>query len=158
MLLALNARVEIAGIDGRRSIPLASFFRDYRRTALQRGEILVAIEIPKPLPAVTWFYKVAKRRLDDISTVAIAITMDFDAAGRVTHARLAFGGVAAVPLRATAAEQALIGERWNQASVERVREILERELKPMGDHRGSAEYRLAVASSLIEKFFWSEAA
>jgi xanthine dehydrogenase small subunit len=154
LLLALDANIEIAGIDGRRSIPLASFFKGYRRTALARGEIVTAIEIPKPLPAVTRFYKVAKRRMDDISTVAAAISMDLDDSGRVTRARFAFGGVAAVPIRVIAAEQAVVGETWNQASVDRVRSMLERELKPISDHRGSAEYRLAVASSLIEKFWW----
>jgi xanthine dehydrogenase small subunit len=154
LLLALDARVEIIGKDGPRSIPLASFFKTYRSTALERGEIITAIEIPRPLPAVTRFYKVAKRRMDDISTVAAAISMDFDDAGRVTQARFAFGGVAAVPIRAIAAEQVVVGELWNQASVDHVRAILERDLKPMSDHRGSAEYRVAVASSLIEKFWW----
>lgn len=154
LLLALDANVEIGGIEGRRSIPLASFFEGYRRTALVRGEIITAIEIPKPLPAVTRFYKVAKRRMDDISTVAAAISMDLDGSGSITRARFAFGGVAGVPKRAIAAEQAVLGERWNQSSVDRVRSILERELKPISDHRGSAEYRVAVASSLIEKFWW----
>ena len=154
LLLALDANIEIAGIDGRRSVPLSSFFEAYRRTAVTRGEIITAIEIPKPLPAVTRFYKVAKRRMDDISTVAAAISMDLDDSGRITRARFAFGGVAAVPMRALSAEQMVVGERWNQASVDRVRSILERELKPISDHRGSTEYRLAVASSLIEKFWW----
>jgi len=158
MLLALDANLEIAGIDRRRSIPLSSFFKDYRRTALEPGEIITAIKIPKPLPAVTWFYKIAKRKLDDISTVAVAIAMDFDNTGRVTRARFAFGGVAAIPMRAIAAEQAVNGERWNQASADRVRAILERDLSPISDHRGSAEYRVAVASSLIGKFLWREAA
>lgn len=154
LLLALDARVEIAGINGRRSVPLSSFFKDYRRTELERGEMVTAIEIPKPLAAATRFYKVAKRRLDDISTVAAAIAMDFDEGGCVARARFAFGGVAAVPVRAIAAEEAVIGERWSQSSVARVRRILERDLKPISDHRGSAEYRLAVAGSLIEKFWW----
>jgi xanthine dehydrogenase small subunit len=155
MLLALDANIEIAGLEGRRSVPLSSFFKDYRRTSLAPGEIITAIEILKPLPSVTRFYKVAKRKLDDISTVAAGIAMDFDEGGRVVRARFAFGGVAAVPMRAIAAEQAVIGKRFDQASVDRVRAILERELKPISDHRGSAQYRVAVAASLIEKF-WSE--
>jgi len=48
----------------------------------------------------------------------------------------------------------VLGERWNPASVERVQAALERTLKPIGDHRGSAEYRLEVAKSLVEKFWW----
>lgn len=154
LLLALDASIEIAARHGRRSIPLASFFEGYRRTSLQAGEIVTAIEIPKPLPAVTRFYKVAKRRMDDISTVAAAISMDFDDAGRITRARFAFGGVAAIPMRAVAAENTVIGERLNKASVDRARAVLEQGLQPISDHRGSTEYRAAVASSLIEKFWW----
>jgi xanthine dehydrogenase small subunit len=154
LLLAFDARVEIAGASGRRKIPLQSFFKDYRRTSLGPGEILTAIEIPKPLPAIVRFYKVAKRRMDDISTVAAAIAIDLDDAARVTHVRLAFGGVAATPIRAVKAENALLGVRWNQSSVDNAARILTRELNPISDHRGSAAYRRAVAASLLEKFWW----
>ena len=154
LLLALNASVHLAGAGGRRTVPLASFFKGYRQTALAPNEVLTAIEIPKPFATAIRFYKAAKRRVDDISTVAAAFSMDQDGAGRVTRAVFAFGGVAAVPLRVYAAEEAVLGERWNQAAVERVQAALQRTLKPIGDHRGSAEYRLEVAKSLVEKFWW----
>jgi len=154
LLLALNASVHLAGAGGRRTVPLASFFKGYRQTALAPGEVLTAIEIPKPFATAIRFYKAAKRRVDDISTVAAAFSMDQDGAGRVTCAVFAFGGVAAVPLRVYAAEEAVLGERWNQAAAERVQAALERTLRPIGDHRGSAEYRLEVAKSLVEKFWW----
>jgi xanthine dehydrogenase small subunit len=146
--------VHIAGARGRRAIPVASFFTGYRRTVLEPGELLTAIEIPKPFASSIQFYKAAKRRVDDISTVAAGISMDLDAVGRITRAVFAFGGVAAVPLRVYAAEEAALGQRWNQAAVERVQSVLERTLKPISDHRGSAEYRVDVAKSLVEKFWW----
>src|SRR6185436_3900836 len=96
----------------------------------------------KPLPQLIRFYKVAKRRMDDISTVAAAIAIDRDSAGRVTRARLAFGGVAATPLRLADAEAAAHGQLWNDAAVERLQQVIGRTLKPMSDHRGSAAYRL----------------
>jgi xanthine dehydrogenase small subunit len=154
LLLALDARVRIAGRGGRRTMPLSSFFTGYRQTALEPGELLTAIEIPKPLPAFVRFYKVAKRRIDDISTVAAAMAMDQDGAGRVTRARFAFGGVAATPIRALEAEQAVEQQPWNESAVERVQAILERTLAPLGDHRGSKEYRLQVSKRLVEKFWW----
>jgi xanthine dehydrogenase small subunit len=154
MLAALDATLHVAGARGRHSVPLASFFTGYRRTVLDPGELLTAIEVPKPLPAFTRFYKVAKRRMDDISTVAAGMGMDLDESGRITRARFAFGGVAPVPLLVTAAEEAVRGMRWNQSAVERVQAVLARTLRPIGDHRGSAEYRLAVALSLVEKFRW----
>src|SRR5579872_7484551 len=66
LLLALDAVVHVAGPAGPRVVPLASFFTAYRRTALAPGELIAAIEIPKPLPGFLRFYKAAKRRLDDI--------------------------------------------------------------------------------------------
>jgi len=152
--LALDARVHLVSQRGRRTIPLHSFFTSYRRTALAPDELIAEVEIPKPLPEFVRFYKVAKRRLDDISTVAAGMAMDWDASGKVARSRFAFGGVAAVPLRAIAAEETILGQRWNDAAVERVQTAMQRTLAPISDHRGSAEYRIAVAKSLVARFLW----
>jgi xanthine dehydrogenase small subunit len=154
LLMALDAGVCIAGKNGARTVPLESFFTGYRRTVLKPGELLRSLEIPKPLPCFSRFYKVAKRRMDDISTVAAGMAIDWDHSGRITRARFAFGGVAAVPVLIAEAEEAVLGKRWDEAAVERVQSILGRTLQPISDHRGSAEYRLAVAQSLVEKFWW----
>ena len=73
LLMALDAVVHIAGARGRRAVPVTSFFTGYRCTALEPGELLTAIEIPKPFASSIRFYKAAKRRVDDISTVAAGI-------------------------------------------------------------------------------------
>ena len=108
-----------------------------------------ASALPKPLPAHIRFYKVAKRGLDDISTVAAGISVRED--GRV---RIGLGGVAAVPLRALEAEQALAG--GDLGSLERAKDVLRRTLRPISDHRGSAKYRLAMAQTLLDKFWLEE--
>jgi len=154
LLLALDANVHVAGPQGRRVVALSSFFTGYRKTAMKAGEMLTAVEIPKPLPQFVRFYKVAKRRLDDISTVAAAMSLDVDGVGRVRRARLAFGGVAATPIRVTEAEDAITDQPWNESAVARVQRILDRVLQPMSDHRGSKEYRLEVSKSLVEKYQW----
>jgi xanthine dehydrogenase small subunit len=154
LLLALDARVHLASQRGRRTVPLSSFFIGYRRTVLAPDELIASVEIPKPLPEFVRFYKVAKRRMDDISTVAAAFAMDWDGKGKIARVRFALGGVAAIPLRASAAEDAVLGQRWNDAAVERAQAALDRTLRPMSDHRGSAEYRLAVSKSLLAKFLW----
>ena len=136
MLMALDARVKIASPDNERIVALADFFTGYRTTLLKDNELLVSIHIPKPLPKVARFYKVAKRRMDDISTVAAGIAIHGDGSVRV-----AFGGVAATPVL---------------ASVDRSRK-LGTALHPISDHRGSAEYRLAMAQSLLDKFWYEEA-
>lgn len=156
LLLALDAQLTISGADGQRKIPLASFFRAYRQTALAGGELIVSVHLPKPFPQHLRFFKVAKRRMDDISTVAAAFAVDLDGAERVKRARLAYGGVAPVPLRSTQAEEAVQGRTWDESAVQRAQEILAQTLQPISDHRGSAAYRLALAQSLLQKFWWEQ--
>jgi xanthine dehydrogenase small subunit len=155
LLLALDAAIDVAGPNGRRQVPLAGFFTGYRRTVLLPGEVIVAVDIPVPLPEVVRFYKVSKRRLDDISTVAAAMAIDRGPDGRVRRARFAFGGMAATPVRVAGAEQTVEGQAFDQAALARVRREIERSLTPIADARGSREYRLAVASSLAAKF-WAD--
>ncbi len=154
LLLALDAAVCVAGPDGSRSIPLSDFFTGYRRTALGPAEVIVSLRVPKPLPSRLAFYKVSKRLMDDISTVAVAFALETDAAGRITHARAAYGGVAATPVMVPGFGQALLGRAWNQSAVRAAQAAVAVAIAPIGDHRGSAAYRLAVAQSLIEKFWW----
>ena len=152
LLLALDAEVLLAGPRGERVIPLAKFFTAYRKTVLEKGELMVAVAIPKPFPTLARFFKVAKRRMDDISTVAACFALYTDAAGVVTSARIAYGGVAATPVRVPPAERMLVGRSWNQESAALVQEIVGDSLQPMSDHRGSAAYRLAMAQTLLARF------
>jgi xanthine dehydrogenase small subunit len=158
LLAALDAEVEVAGVAGRRRIPVSSFFAAYRRTALQRDEIITAVEIPKPLPACVRFYKVSKRRLSDISTVAAAMALDLEHSGRVRRARFVFGGMAATPIRLIDAEDVINDQSWDEAAMARVQDVVVRSLTPISDHRGSSRYRLEVARSLVEKFWWESRA
>ncbi|HKE30518.1 MAG TPA: FAD binding domain-containing protein [Candidatus Angelobacter sp.] len=154
LLLAFDAQLRLAGARGQRKIPLASFFTGYRQTALSPGELIVSVLLPKPFPQHIRFFKVAKRRMDDISTVAAAFAVDVDSSGHIQHARIAYGGVAPVPLRAVKAEELLHGRLWNESAIHDAQEILEQTLQPISDHRGSAAYRRALAQSLLEKFWW----
>jgi xanthine dehydrogenase small subunit len=154
LLLAFDTSVHLASVSERRRVDLASFFTGYRATAVRPGELITSIEVAKPLPQFVRFYKASKRRLDDISTVAAGMSIDFDERGRVRQARFAFGGVAATPVLVTEAERAIVGEPWDEHAVVRVQRVLDRCLTPMSDHRGSKEYRLAVSKGLVEKFWW----
>ena len=154
LLLGLDAQLRLVGPAGQRVASLAGFFAGYRKTILQPGEIIVSIRIPKPLPDFVRFYKVAKRKLDDISTVAACLALSLDSGDRVTKARFAYGGVAATPLRTYEAERAVEGRRWSTSAARRAQEEISRALRPISDYRGSAEYRLALARSLVEKFAW----
>jgi xanthine dehydrogenase small subunit len=150
VLLALGAEVRAAGPKGERTIPLDQFFLGYRKTALAPGEILVSVRIPKPYPSIARFYKVSKRTRDDISTVAAAFAISLDGQ-LVSQARLAYGGVAATPVRATEAELALVGKKWGKDAAARARSELESAFHPITDQRGSADYRRAMVVRLFDK-------
>jgi xanthine dehydrogenase molybdopterin binding subunit/xanthine dehydrogenase small subunit len=160
VLLALDAKVALGSANGERILPIDQFFVAYRKTALQPGEILKTIIVPRGIskPGLTrkctWF-KVSKRREMDISTVAACFTVDLDKQNVVRHARLAYGGVAAMPSRAKKTESALLGKVWSEETIEIVLPILRTEFKPISDVRGSAEYRSGLITSLLNKFFHS---
>jgi xanthine dehydrogenase molybdopterin binding subunit/xanthine dehydrogenase small subunit len=156
VLLALEASVVLASATGERVLPLDEFFVAYRKTALQPGEVLKLIIIPRPAPGVKRhrrFYKVSRRREMDISTVAACFAIEVTESGTITKARLAYGGVAALPVRARATEAALVGKHWNDSTCEEVLPVLENEFTPISDVRGSANYRRQMIASLLRKFF-----
>jgi xanthine dehydrogenase small subunit len=158
VLLALDADIKLISPKGERTIPLATFFKGYRQTDLQPGEIIASVKIPKTMTAgatrrFSQSYKVGKRGTDDISIVAAAFTIDVDEADRILHARLAYGGVAATPIRAVAMEQNLIGQPWVLETVQQVKPLLQATFTPLTDLRSSAEYRKRLVANLFEKFF-----
>ncbi len=161
VLLALDAQVVIASLQGERTVALADFFIAYRKTALQPGEVMTRILVPRGvsrtgLTRQAAWYKVSKRREMDISTVAACFVVDLDAAGIVRHARLGYGGAAAMPSRARKTEQALLGNVWNAELIQNVLPILRTEFTPISDVRGEAVYRQGLITSLLEKFFYAQ--
>jgi len=147
-LLALDARLVLAGPTGERVVDLGDFFTGYRRTALLPGELIVAIEVPLPLAGLAAFQKVARRRLDDISSVAIGLALGIED-GIVTQARIGLGGVAATPIRAGATEAALVGRPWDAGTAARAGQVLRDEGTPIDDHRASAAYRRAMLGNAL---------
>ena len=152
VLLALGADVILASRDGERTLPLQEFFVGYRRSALQGGEVIRAVRVPLPVVNTARFYKVAKRPMDDISTVAAAFAFELQD-GVVQTARIGLGGVAATPARAYRTEDALVGQPWDERTLRAAQDVLLGEFTPISDHRGSAGYRHAMLPRLLEKFF-----
>lgn len=154
VLVSLNATAVLQSRGGLRRVPLEDFFVAYRKTVLQRAEVLVAVEVPKlAAGARAVSYKVSKRRELDISTVSAGLFVTVDERQLVTQARLAFGGMAATVKRATAVESALLGQVWSRESVQRAAASLEKDFTPLTDSRGSAPYRMLVAKNLLTGFF-----
>lgn len=155
-LLALEAELSLRRGEKRRTLPLSAFFSSYRTTALEPGELVEAVRIPRPGPGTRLgFYKVSKRRDQDIAAVTAAFALRVED-GRIVSARLAFGGMAAVPARGRRAEAALEGALWSEAAIERAAEALTRDFAPISDHRASAGYRRMVAANLLRRFHLEE--
>lgn len=151
VFLALNARVELASAKGVREVPLDDFFKGYKVTDLQQGEYLRSIIVPKLTAQQSLHvFKVSKRKEDDISAVLAAARIEHDGS-IVTGARIAFGGMAATPLRAANTEKALVGQAFELASFEQAAKQIANDYSPMKDVRATPEYRLNVASNLIIK-------
>lgn len=151
-LLALNASLVLTSAEGERTVALADYFTGYRQSVRAVGELIRAVRIPKPLASSTAFYKVAKRRFDDISSVAVAFAMEVED-GEISEVSIGLGGVAATPTRAEATEQALLGRQWNLETVAQAAEVMGVEGTPMDDHRASSSYRAAMLEQSLPRFF-----
>jgi xanthine dehydrogenase iron-sulfur cluster and FAD-binding subunit A len=152
VLLALEATIHCVGPQGEREIPIDEFFLDYRKTARAPDELIAAVTIPRRARRKDAAYKVAKRQTDDISIVAAAFALERDAQRRVVKARLAYGGVAAVPVRAVAVEQFLAGKLLDETTVALAAQQLRDVFAPLSDHRADADYRRALCGNLFAKF------
>lgn len=154
MLLALDAELLLQRGSDQRTLPLRDFFLAYRQTALVESEFIREILIPRgELLDNFQAWKVSKRSDDDISIVFGAFSLQIQQ-GRVVNARVAFGGMDAIPRRAERCEQALLHQPWNRATVTAACQALEQDFTPLSDARASAEYRLQVARNLLLRYYY----
>jgi xanthine dehydrogenase small subunit len=160
LLIAAGATLVLRRGDERREMPLEDFFLAYGKQDRRPGEFVEKVVVRKPA-AGTYFrcYKISKRFDQDISAVCAAFRIDLDGE-RVASARIAFGGMAATPKRAAAAEAALTGKRLSEETVEAAVEALAADYAPISDMRASADYRMRVARNLLLKCFieWRQGA
>ncbi|AYC32603.1 xanthine dehydrogenase small subunit [Pseudomonas cavernae] len=159
LLIALGAQIVLRQGHDSRTLALQDYFLDYKVTARQEGEFIEKILVPRAQTnQVFRAYKVSKRLDDDISAVCAAFNLSIENNGVVSAARIAFGGMAAIPKRAAACEAALVGSAWYPGVVERACEALAQDFTPLSDFRASKEYRLLAAQNLLRKFFLEQQA
>ena len=151
-LIALGTTLHLRQGQATRSMPLEDFFIDYGKQDRAAGEFVTGIDVPRLKSGEVFrCYKISKRFDQDISALLGAFRFTVEA-GRVAHARVAFGGMAATPKRAAATEAALEGLRlvdehgWDAAC-----EALATDFQPIDDMRASAGYRLETAQALLRK-------
>ncbi|MER9232723.1 xanthine dehydrogenase family protein subunit M [Mesorhizobium sp. M0622] len=150
-LLVLDAEIELRSAAAIRHLPLAEFILGNRRTALQPGEMVTAIRIPKPATAgSSAFVKLGARRYLVIS-IAMAAARLVVEDGIVRNAAVAVGSCSVVARRRASVEAALRGLPVGHALAAAIRSAPMDELSPIGDVRGSAEYRLDAAREIVAR-------
>ena len=155
VLMALDAQLVLRRGTRIRRVALADFYLDYMKNQLHAGELVQAVAVPlATLQRRVRAYKISKRFDCDISALCAGLAIELDG-DTVREVRLAFGGMAATVRRAAAAEAALTGQPWSQASVQRAQAALGDDFTPLSDMRASAAYRLQVARNLLQRF-WLE--
>jgi CO/xanthine dehydrogenase FAD-binding subunit len=151
-LLVLGAQAVIASAQGERTIPLEQLFRGPGRTALQAGELLKAIIVPRPAERSGSFYlRHTPRARMDLAVVGVAAAITLEANGSIGDARLALGAVAPVPMRARRAEALLAGQILTDELWREVGATAAREVEPIDDLRASAEYRRHLVDVLTRR-------
>ena len=151
--IALGADVVLRSLSGERAMPMEAFYLAYQKTALAAGEYLAAIRVPLPeRQQRVRVYKISKRFDQDISALCGGFMVKLEQ-GVVREARIAFGGMAAIPKRAMLAEQALLGRTLDETTLLAAQEALQSDFQPVSDMRSSADYRRQVARNLVKRFF-----
>ena len=147
LLCAYDANILVAGRRGKRNIPTAEWFVAPRKTSLKKGEIVTGVALP--LPAVKHagcWVKLGRYTGEDLAQVSLLILALADGTFRIS-----FGAVAPVPVRAKKIEKLLNGQTITPALVEKAKQLIEEEIRPISDVRASKEYRMHMAKVMFER-------
>ncbi|MBI3733366.1 MAG: FAD binding domain-containing protein [Chloroflexi bacterium] len=151
-LWALDATVTLTSARGQRHLTFPEFYKGVRKTALAPDEILteIAFDLP-PAGALGTFLKLGLRRAQAISVVNVAVVLNVAADARIVDARIALGSIAPTIVRATQAEQSLVGHALDDAAIDEAARLSSEAAKPIDDVRGTAEYRRAMVQALVAR-------
>lgn len=150
-LIALGTTLVLRKGAVERRLPLEDVYVDYMKNRLEPGEFVMALEVPRALPAqAVRAYKISKRHDGDISAVCAVFALRLHG-GVVEDMRIACGGMAATVRRAPQAEAALRGRPWDETRLNAAMAALAQDYTPLSDLRASAAYRLQVAQNLLRR-------
>jgi len=147
---ALDAEFVVRSRSGDRVIPAAEWFEGYLATARRPDEILVEVRFPAAGPGTGVAFQEVARRHGDFAIVGLAASLTL-ADGAISDARLAFAGIADVPVRAAEAEDLLVGEEPSAELFEEAARRATDDIDPPADLNGSSEYRKKVAAALVRR-------
>ncbi|MGW1094577.1 FAD binding domain-containing protein [Streptomyces sp. NPDC002455] len=147
---ALDARFVITGPGGSRTVPAEDFFVATFSTAIDDDELLAEVILPPPPMGQGWAFEELTRRHGDFATVGVAVLLERDSAtGLVRTARVVFSGAGPVPVRLSAAEDALVGTGVDEAALAAARSAALAGLDPSDDVHASAAHRRETAAHLL---------
>jgi len=147
---ALDAEFVVRGPSGERVIQAAEWFEGYLTTSRQPDELLTEVRFPAAKPGTGSSFEEVTRRHGDFAMVGLATSLVLSG-GVISEARLAFAGVSDVPVRATAAEDLLAGERPSAELFDEAARRATEDLDPPADLHGSSDYRKSVAAAVVRR-------
>ncbi len=151
-LIAAGAVCEVAGVNGQREVPVEQIVTGPGKNALGRGEFVLGLRLPDPLPrAGDAYLRLIPRTEMDIAVVGAGVALALDANGICTHARVALGAVAPTPILVVDAAKALIGSKVDDAALALVASAASAACSPIDDKRGTVAYRIKVAGVLARR-------
>jgi len=153
LLLAADAQFILGGPRGERVVPASEFFVGYRKTALAKDELFLRAELPIPSSQTRSrlvYRKVGTRRAQSISRTILAVRASSNR-GVLSDVRVAAGCVAPIPIRCRMTESVLEGNQLDDGRVAAARDALNADIQPIGDVRGSAEYRRRASANVLER-------
>ncbi len=150
LMQCLNAVYHVIGAAGEREIPARAFYHGAYYTALEPGEIVIAIRIAKPAAGHGYGYEKLKRKVGDYATAAAAVMITMSQ-GTCTSAAIGLTNVSETPLFAEAAGAALVGTKLDEASIAKAVAAAEAITNPASDMRGPAEYRTKMAGIMLRR-------
>ncbi len=151
VMLALNAEIEAAGPDGKRTIPIDEFFYGFYMTALQPSEILTEIRIPVPGPRTGSAYHKLERKVGDYATAGVGVQITLDGDGVCRYIGIGLTNVNPVPLRAARSEEVLRGKKVTDELIREAAQYASEDCNPSTDLRGDEEYKRHIVKVLTNR-------
>ncbi|MDZ4075021.1 MAG: xanthine dehydrogenase family protein subunit M [Hylemonella sp.] len=150
LMLALDASFVLQGPKGERVVKADGYFLGMYATLLEPGEILTQVRVPVPAAGCGYAYQKLKRKTGDFATAATAVMLQMKG-NTVAKVSIALTNVGATPLKATAAEAALVGKQINETSLNEATRLAMSICDPAPDQRGDADYKRAMCGEMTRR-------
>ena len=151
LMLALRATIIAEGVDGKKSIPIDDFFHGFYMTALEPGDILTEIQIPKTKKNSGGAYHKVERKVGDYATAGVAVHIELDDNGVCQEIGIGLTNVSAVPMRLERGEEILRGKKITDELIEQVGVIAGEDAEPESDLRGSEAYKRSIVNTITKR-------